>query len=102
LRYRFLAAVPGDTFNLKIIERDARGVVLTALLSARRIAPGSAPLLGLALRQLFGALKILGAIHFEALRLWLKGHRLRPRPAAPPAASYGEPGTYTQSTRPSP
>ena len=27
-------------------------------------------------------LKIVGAIHWEALRLWLKGARLVPRPAA--------------------
>jgi hypothetical protein len=27
--------------------------------------------------------KVTLAIHWEALRLWLKGMRLRPRPAAP-------------------
>jgi DUF1365 family protein len=28
-------------------------------------------------------LKVIAAIHWEALRLWLKGVRLRPRPAPP-------------------
>ena len=28
-------------------------------------------------------LKVIGAIHWEALRLWLKGMRVKPRPAAP-------------------
>ncbi len=30
------------------------------------------------------ALKVLGGIHWEALRLWRKGMRLQPRPPAPP------------------
>lgn len=96
LRYRFLATTPGETLNLKIIERDESGVVLTALLSARRLEPRSLSLLGLATRQLLGALKILGAIHYEALRLWLKGHHVRPRPVPPPAASFGEAGSYSR------
>lgn len=100
LRYRFLVTIPGETLNLKILERDESGVVLTALLAARRLEPKSATLLALALRQFLGGLKVLGAIHFEALRLWLKGHHIRPLPDAPPAAaSFGEAGDYTRSNR---
>jgi DUF1365 family protein len=33
---------------------------------------------------LLGA-KVLAAIHFEALKLWLRGLTLLPKPAAPPA-----------------
>jgi len=29
------------------------------------------------------ALQVVGAIHWEALKLWLKGLRLQPRPAPP-------------------
>jgi DUF1365 family protein len=29
------------------------------------------------------SLKVLGAIHWEAVKLWLKGLRLQPRPAPP-------------------
>jgi uncharacterized protein len=101
LRYRFLVTIPGETLNLKIIVRDEREVVLTALLSARRVEPKSATLMALALPQFLGGLKVLGAIHFEALRLWLKGHHIRPRPDAPPAAaSFGEAGGDTRSNRP--
>jgi DUF1365 family protein len=28
-------------------------------------------------------LKVVGAIHWEAVKLWLKGMKLRPRPPAP-------------------
>lgn len=99
LRYRFLATTPGETLNLKIIERDEAGVVLTALLCARRLEPSASNLLKLACRQLLGGLRILGAIHFEALRLWLKGHHVRSRPPPPPEASFGEAGGYTHSKR---
>lgn len=99
LRYRFLATVPGEALNLRIIERDDGGVVLTALLAARRLQPTAANLLRLASRQLLGGLRILGAIHYEALRLWLKGHRLRTRPPAPAPASYGEAGGFTHSQK---
>lgn len=99
LRYRFLATAPGETLNLKIIERDAEGVVLTALLSAHRIEPRALKLVKLASQQLLGGMRILGAIHYQALRLWLKGHHVRPRPPPPPAASYGETGSYTRSQR---
>lgn len=99
LRYRFLATLPADTLTLKIIERDEAGVVLTALLSARRLEPSTTALLRLASRQLFGGLRILGAIHYQAFRLWLKGHHVRPRPLAPPAASFGDAGGYTKSKR---
>lgn len=98
MRYRFLATTPGDTFNIKIIEHDEQGVVLTALLSASRVNPRPAALLALALRQMLGGLKVLGAIHFEALRLWVKGHRIRSRPSPPATgASFGEPGEYSKS-----
>lgn len=99
LRYRFLATTPGETLNLRIIERDESGVVLTALLSARRIEPSASNLLKLACHQLLGGLRILGAIHFEALRLWLKGHHVRSRPPPPPEASFGDAGTYSLSKR---
>jgi DUF1365 family protein len=97
MRYRFLTRSPGDTLNLKIIVRDVDGVMLTALLCGQRVQPHSIGLTALALRQWLGGLKVLSAIHFEALRLWLKGYRLYPRPDAPPQASFGETGAYTRS-----
>lgn len=97
LRYRFRATVPDETLTLKIIERDAAGVVLTALLAARSVEPTLVNLIKLASRQLFGGVRILFAIHYQALRLWLKGHRLRARPPAPTAASYGAAGDYTRA-----
>lgn len=99
LRYRFLTTPPSDgEFRLKIIERDHDGVVLTALMSARAFVPNRAALLlRLACTPLAG-FKVLVGIHWQAWRLWLRGHRLRPRPAPPAPVSIGEAGTYSLST----
>ena len=63
----------------------ATGLVLTARFHARREPLTDANLL----RQLFATpllpLRVIGGIHWEALKLWRKGIGLRRRPA-PPAA----------------
>ena len=45
-------------------------------------------------------LKIIGAIHFEAARLWLKGLRPVARPPPPPVTSAGARGSYSDSVAP--
>jgi DUF1365 family protein len=45
--------------------------------------------------------KIVGGIHYEALKLWLKGMRYVPRPAPPPSASFRDQGKFgRQAARP--
>lgn len=99
LRYRFLTTPPqrGD-FSLKIIERDREGVVLTALMRARAFAPTRTALLGRLAATPLAGFKVLAGIHWQALRLWLRGHRLRPRPLPPALVSMGETGEYTRPT----
>jgi DUF1365 family protein len=41
--------------------------------------------------------KIVGGIHYEALKLWLKGMRYVPRPAPPPKASFRDEGRVRKS-----
>ena len=81
-RYRFRVLPPGDCVKLRILETDSEGPLLAATFSGRRHALNT-----LALLRSFFALpvvtvKIIAAIHWEALRLWLKGVRLAPRPNA--------------------
>jgi DUF1365 family protein len=85
--YRFRVTPPGARMSV-IIEgfgalAEGRGRLITASLSGRRVpltdggllrAVGQAPLLGL---------KVLGAIHWEALRLWRKKLKLYPQPLPP-------------------
>jgi len=82
MRYRFRVLPPGDCVKLRILETDSEGPLLAATFSGRRRALNT-----LALLRSFFALpvvtvKIIAAIHWEALRLWLKGARLIPRPNA--------------------
>jgi uncharacterized protein len=79
-RYRFRISPPGEEVRLRILEMDAEGPLLAATFSGRRRALSTdALLLAFATLPLV-TLKIIGAIHWEALRLWLKGVRLVPRP----------------------
>jgi len=79
-RYHFRVSPPGETVKLRILETDRESPLLAATFSGRRRALTSAALL----RSLFAlpllTFKIVAAIHWEALRLWLKGARLVPRP----------------------
>jgi hypothetical protein len=83
MRYHFRLTPPGEQIRLRILETDREGPLLAATFSGRR-----SPLTTSALLRSFATLplvtlKIMAAIHWEALRLWLKGARLVPRtPAA--------------------
>ena len=83
LRYRFRLTPPGEKFGVAIEVRDQTGPVLTAGLAARRTALTDGALLrGFLRHPLLGA-QVLGGIHWEAVKLWRKGMRIRPRPAPP-------------------
>lgn len=84
LRYRFLLVPPKDgAVCVRIIERDATGVVLTALMQTRAFTPTRSAILKRLLATPLLGFKVLAAIHWQALRLWLRGHAIRPRPAIP-------------------
>jgi uncharacterized protein len=83
LAYAFQLTIPSDRLSLMIRVSDGQGLLLTAAQSARRLAFSDAALL----RAFFGhplqVIRVLGGIHWQALRLWLKGLRLKPRPPPP-------------------
>ena len=84
LRYRFLLAPPRNgRCSVRIIERDTNGVVLTALMQTRAFAPTRTAILARLLATPLLGFKVLAAIHWQALRLWLSGHAIRPRPIPP-------------------
>jgi uncharacterized protein len=79
MRYRFRVSLPAERVRLHILETDREGPLLAASFSGRRRDLTTSALL----RSLFAlplvSFKIVAAIHWEALRLWLKGARLVPR-----------------------
>jgi DUF1365 family protein len=79
MRYHFRVSPPGHSVKLRILATDSQGPLLSATFSGKRRDLTTAALL----RSLFSlplvTFKIVAAIHWEALRLWLKGTRLVPR-----------------------
>ena len=68
------------TFNQQSIEDYSAGPLLAATFHGRRRDLSAAQLLRSFFALPLVTLKIVAAIHWEALRLWLKGARLVPRP----------------------
>lgn len=83
--YHFRLNPPGESFALAIRETDVAGDLLVATQRARRRPLTDAALLRAIVGHPLMALKVVAAIHWEALRLWLKGASIQPRPEAPPA-----------------
>lgn len=98
MRYRFRLYPPrAGEFALKIIERDRQGVVLTALMQATAFEATAPALLARLVKTPLLGLKVMVAIHWQALRLWLRGHRIRARPHPPEPVSHDAPGEFTLS-----
>jgi DUF1365 family protein len=104
MRYHFRVSPPGHSVKLRILETDSEGPVLSAAFSGRRCGLTTAALL----RSLFSlplvTFKIIVAIHWEALRLWLKGMWLAPRenvsgtnPGAKPILASSRRNDYTET-----
>ncbi len=83
LEYKFRLAVPDAALSLAMEVHDAEGAMLFAAFAARRRELSDGALLRGFLAHPLLALKVLGGIHWEALKLWRKGMALRPRPAPP-------------------
>ena len=85
LRYDFRVQPPGETLGVKIDAVDADGVILTASFRARRHALTDAGLLRACAAHPLLTLKVMGGIHWEAVKLLAKGVRLRGGTPAPEA-----------------
>ena len=66
-----------------IHQTDQDGPILDAWMRGERGAISDRSLLSCLTRYPLLTLKVIGGIHFEALRLWLKGIRTKRRPAPP-------------------
>lgn len=80
--YRFDLTRPRERFALSIRHEDADGLRLHAGFTGRRLPWTTRNLGGVLARFPWATAKVIGGIHWEALRLWLKGVPLFPRPPA--------------------
>jgi len=103
-RYEFRLTPPDETVRIAIEDFDADGPLLVAVFSGARQPLTAGSLRRLLLRYPLMTLKVMAAIHWEALRLWAKGlpvFRHRPAPqrravaiiAARPSIPTGRPGS---------
>ncbi len=100
LRYHFRLLPPGEEMRLRILETDSDGPILAATFSGTRRELTSTGLLQECLAMPFMTLKVVAGIHWEALKLWLKGVSLTTRPKPPKPVSYArtqtDPAAWTQ------
>ena len=86
MAYRFRVHPPDETVGVRILVTEQEQPIMAASFHGDYLPFSTRSLLHLCLTIPFLTLKIIGAIHIEALKLWVKGLRLRARPA-PPAPS---------------
>ncbi len=79
--YNFVVEPPGETLALIIRETDRDGVFFTASQTGRRRPLTDRRLAACLARNLAMTFKVIGGIHVEALRLWLKGAPYHPKAA---------------------
>ncbi|MCW5732027.1 MAG: DUF1365 domain-containing protein [Alphaproteobacteria bacterium] len=82
-RYRFRMSAPGERLSVVIHQTVPDGDMLIATQNGVRAPFDDRRLLGAFIRYPLMTFKVIGAIHWQALRLWLKGAKLVPRPPAP-------------------
>jgi uncharacterized protein len=79
MRYHFRVVPPEDCIKLRILETDSDGPLLSATFNGHRRALTTKELLRSLVLMPAVTVKVIAGIHWEALRLWLKGIRLVPR-----------------------
>jgi DUF1365 family protein len=83
LRYRFNIAPPGERLRVAIDVSDPHGLMLSASFVARRRPLKDADLIKAWLTHPLLTLKVILAIHWEAVKIALKGMGLKSGPKAP-------------------
>ena len=83
MSYRFRVEPPAARLSVGVSVHDVDGVLLNTRLDAERRPLSDASLLRVFASHPLVTLKVVAAIHWEALRLWLKGTPLQARPRAP-------------------
>ena len=80
MRYHFRINPPSEDVKIRILETDQEGPVLAATFNGKRRSLSTGQLAQAFLLLPLVTFKIIGAIHWQALRLWIKGAKIVPRP----------------------
>jgi len=87
--YHFRMLPPGETVRVRILEKDDIGPLLAATFSGVRKPFCTRTIVNACLRVPFQSFKIMGAIHWEAFKIWCKRVPFHRRPT-----SDGEPNQH--------
>lgn len=98
-RYHFRVLPPGRSVKLRILQTDCEGPLLAATFRGNRLALTTPALLWSFFALPIVTVKIIAAIHWEALRLWLKGMRLVPRQNGIANSGLAIDGTHVYTSR---
>lgn len=82
-RYRFSFTAPGESLRVLIHETREGAPLMDATLHGRRRPLTDAALLAQVLAMPWMTLKVVAGIHWEALKLWLRGARFHKKPEPP-------------------
>jgi len=100
MHYTFRLTPPGERLGLDVTAHDLEGPMMVATLEATRRELTDRALARVLLAYPLMTLKVVAAIHWEALRLWLKGIALRRRPEPPRhPVTVGHPSTPVEPLR---
>lgn len=88
LRYHFRILPPGRTVRVRIHETAGGEPMLAATFNADAAPLTDRNLARYLLKFPFMTMKVIGGIHWEALKLWLKGARFHKSPPPPSSASF--------------
>ena len=86
LRYRFDLRPPAEAVFTAVRCEDRQGPLLLASFAGRRRELSDVAVLSAVARHPLLALKVVAAIHWEALKTWLSGARFQGRPPMPASA----------------
>jgi uncharacterized protein len=87
MRYDFRVTRPGERIVVGVCASSSRRPLLQAVLTGMRKDLTNRNLTSVFLKMPTITIKVIGAIHWEALRLWAKGIGLRRRPSPPKQAA---------------
>ena len=91
MRYLFRLRPPTDQLSIRILEVDGDGPLLSATVSGKKSVLTTKNILKAFFLVPILPFKVVFGIHWEALRLFIKGLRMKPRPTAPNVFSIGDP-----------
>jgi len=82
-RYHFTFDEPGERYRVVIHETREGAPILDATLAGERVALTDGTIVRQVLKMPFMTLKVVAGIHWEALKIWLRGARFHRKPEPP-------------------